>query len=89
MWDLIVSVPDRCLSFYFAYDKTVCSPPHVTQHALLSEVTFYIFTQHIKVASWIKGGGGGGGKQGQPSEKWFITLKVPLRFFKKKTLHYL
>ena len=20
MWDLIVSIPDRCLSFYFSYD---------------------------------------------------------------------
>ena len=24
MWDLIVSVPDHCLSFYFAFVKMVC-----------------------------------------------------------------
>ena len=23
MWDLIVSVPDHCLSFYFAHFKTI------------------------------------------------------------------
>ena len=33
-----------------------CVPPPVTKHALLSASTFYTFTQHIKVASWVKGG---------------------------------
>ena len=28
MWDLIVSVPDQCLSFYFIYPPMVCSVHH-------------------------------------------------------------
>ena len=42
----------------------------MTYHALLSASTFYTITKYIKVASWVKGVG----EQGQPSEKWFITL---------------
>ena len=26
MWDLIVSVPDHCLSFYFAYQSSLVVP---------------------------------------------------------------
>ena len=28
MWDLIVSVPDHCLSFYFTVLEKVCEPRH-------------------------------------------------------------
>ena len=30
MWDLIVSVPDHCLSFYFSYDVVYLIPNIVT-----------------------------------------------------------
>ena len=29
MWDLIVSVPDHCLSFYFSVHLHLCSVLHV------------------------------------------------------------
>ena len=28
MWDLIVSVPDHCLSFYFLHAKFICAHEH-------------------------------------------------------------
>ena len=40
----------------------------VTQHALLSASTFCTFTQHIKVASWVKGG------KVSAEQKWFFTV---------------
>ena len=37
MWDLIVSVPDHCLSFYFSYknNSDEAMSKHVTEHTLL------------------------------------------------------
>ena len=30
MWDLIVSVPDHCLSFYFTVNTVIFFSPHVS-----------------------------------------------------------
>ena len=43
---------------------SVFPPAPVTQNALLSANISCQFTQHIKVASWVKGGGCGGGGWG-------------------------
>ena len=58
MWDLIVSVPDHCLSFYFPYRKvndastTCCSLIHVVSvcsHALTTVIQSYITEQPVSV----------------------------------------
>ena len=54
-----------------------CVPP-LTQHALLSASTFYTFTRHFKVASWIKGG------TGLAKQKWFVTLKGSFTIYEKE-----
>ena len=43
MWDLIVSVPDHCLSFYFAYALLV-----ILQHFL---VTTQLVEKHMLILS--------------------------------------
>ena len=52
----------------------------MTQHALLSANISHQFTQHIKVASWVKGG-----EQGQKSKN---RSKILYQFMKKKILDY-
>ena len=56
-------------------------PPPVTQHALLSANISRTFTQHIKVAFWVKGGGG----TGSTKQK---MLKNSLTVYEKKILDY-
>ena len=65
-----------------------CVSP-LTQHALLSASTFYTFTQHIKVASWIKGVGGGRGcgwvrGKGLTKQKWLVMLKGSFTIYEKE-----
>ena len=55
-------------------------PPPVTQHALLSANISRTFTQHIKVASWVKGG--------NRVNKAKITLKNSLTVYEKKNSAY-
>ena len=43
MWDLIVSVPDHCLSFYFEFNMVVCFGIHLAPYAVLST---RIYLQH-------------------------------------------
>ena len=51
----------------------------MTQHALLSVNSSRTFTQHIKVAFWVKGGGG----TGSTKQK---TLKNSLTVYEKKKI---
>ena len=54
----------------------------MNQHALLSVNISHTFTQHIKVAFWVKGGGGGTGSTKQK------TLKNSLTVYEKNVLDY-
>ena len=36
MWDLIVSVPDHCLSFYFSGTKCICYTYHIPSKCIIS-----------------------------------------------------
>ena len=52
MWDLIVSVPDHCLSFYF--EKQICSwfyyTPELVGHTAFGLLGFwasYLFMPHV------------------------------------------
>ena len=40
MWDLIVSVPDHCLSFYFVSCSCRIIVIHIISHHLYREMTF-------------------------------------------------
>ena len=39
MWDLIVSVPDHCLSFYFLLDKNNLLPIYLVCHCVICVLT--------------------------------------------------
>ena len=40
MWDLIVSVPDHCLSFYFTFVELFSSKVHKFEEVLLRSLSF-------------------------------------------------
>ena len=80
-WPLASGVSFNVLYLIF---ECVPPPPPVTQHALLSENISRIFTQHIKMASWVKGGGGGTGSTKQKNAEKFLNSlwKMILAYFR-------
>ena len=54
MWDLIVSVPDRCLSFYIIfYEKTLNhkSNPSTTTSSALPAHRIFFFSFQLKIST--------------------------------------
>ena len=47
MWDLIVSVPDHCLSFYFGFKPVLCQSKNISNYQELIQSDPISNTLHI------------------------------------------